>query len=173
MKIFIGCSSKEEIPETFLNLAEELGEFLKKEQIIIGGTKVGMMGRVVRNIPLENVTQIILKDYLEEGVLPTKSMRICDTSFERMEQIWKSADVFLFLPGGTGTLGEMISFLEENRMSWKKKKIYILNHQNYYDDIIKFIEKAKKLRFSNDEILSEFLFVNNIDELKKRWERIK
>lgn len=132
-----------------------------------GGTCVGMMGAVARAFPSLSISQIILKDYLDEGVEKTKQMMICDTSFERMNLIWEQSDAFLFLPGGTGTLGEMIAFLEENRMKEEKKKIIIFNYHHYYDSLLSFIEKAKKEKFSNEEILKGFILVENITELEE------
>ncbi len=165
MNIFVGCSSREEIAKDYLDLATEVGDRLKGVHFIIGGSLHGMMGSVVKHIPKPDITQIILKDYVNEGESYSSSYQICETSFERMEHIWNATDIFLILPGGTGTLGEIITFLEENRMKKEKKKIIVFNYQGFYDDIIAFVEKTKEKKFCNDDILAGLSFANCLDEV--------
>jgi len=168
MKIFVGCSSQDEIPEVYLNLAQNVGKILQNFSVVIGGTCEGMMGRVAKEIPIEQLTQIVLKDYWQEEESSNSShYLLCDTSFERMNQIWNTADCFLILPGGTGTLGELLSFLEENRTKEKKKKILVMNEQNYFGDVLTFIEKAKSLKFSNETVLDGLLVFDHFSELKQ------
>ena len=83
-----------------------------------------------------------------------------------MKQIWDQSDFFLFLPGGTGTLGEIITFLEENRAKKQKKKIIVFNYDHYYDDVFAFIEKAKQNCFINEEILEGIIFITSLKDLE-------
>lgn len=168
MNIFVGCSSRNDIPESFSKLAQDVGKLLKDYQVIIGGTKEGMMGKVASEVSSDHLFQIVLKDYVEKEQENTEYFRICNTSFERLESIWKLSDVILVLPGGTGTLGEMLTFLEENRMKQEKKPILVFNNQHFYDDVITFVEKGKKLGFCNDDILDGLTFVESLDELKNK-----
>lgn len=165
MNIFVGCSSRDEIDAVFLNLATEVGDLLKGSHFIIGGSFRGMMGSVVKNISKADITQIILKDYVEDGAYSSLQYQICNTSFERMERIWDATDVFLILPGGTGTLGEIITFLEENRMKEKKKKIIVVNYNGFYDLLIEFVNHIKKEKFCNDDILNGLVFVSSISDI--------
>ncbi len=164
MKIFIGCSSSDEIDPTYFPSANIIGETLKEHHLIIGGTKVGLIGNVIQNT--ENYTQIIVKDYLED---PKKDdhIIICDTSFERMQTIWNESDLFLFLEGGLGTLAEIISFIEENRTHEKKKKIIILNSNNYYDNIVKFIQEGITKKFISKEILENVIVITDSNHFEK------
>lgn len=167
MKIFVGCSSRDELEEKYYNLAMKVSEKLSNHELVIGGTSVGMMQCVASKFPSEKITQIILKDYLEEGMSFTNEVLIPETSFERMNLIWDRAEAFLFLPGGTGTLGEMISFLEENRMREQKKKLYLFNFNHFYDEFLSFIEKLKKEHFSNDDLLDGLYIIRDMNELEE------
>ncbi len=173
MNIFVGCSSRDHVPAQFSKLAQDVGKLLKDYQVIIGGTKEGMMGKVANEVPSDHLFQIVLKDYVEEEHESTEHFRICNTSFERLELIWESSDVILFLPGGTGTLGEILTFLEENRMKQEKKHILVFNDQHYYNDILTFLEKSKKLGFCNDDILDGLVFVESLEELKNKLVEIE
>lgn len=168
MQIFIGCSSRNEIPKYYLELAKKVGNLLKEEHLIIGGSTNGMMGKVIEDVPSTNITQIILKDYLSKETINSNQTIICETSFERVKNIWERADILVLLPGGIGTLSEIMNFLEENRTKEKKKKIIILNVQNYYNDIIDFIKAAQELQFCDSNILEGLTLVTNLQELKEQ-----
>ncbi len=165
MKVFVGCSSRDNIDSKYFDLAREVGKRLQGCELVIGGTIVGMMGVVANTFSKDAITQIILKDYLEEGSKLNKGY-VCDTSFERMKLIWEECDVILFLPGGTGTLGEIFTFLEENRSKTSRKKIVLLNYDHYYDMLISFIESMKEKEFSSNEILDGLVIIQNEKELE-------
>lgn len=163
LRIFIGCSSRDDIDEKYFSLAGEVFKKLSSHHIIIGGTLVGMMGKVGDSA--KDFSQIILKDYVEDEDLKSLKADVCETSFERLKLIWEQADLFVFLPGGTGTLGEIITFLEENRCKSQKKKIIVLNYQGFYDEIVSFVKKASLLKFCNASILEGLIIVSSVDEL--------
>ena len=87
MNIFIGCSSRNEIAKEYLDLAQKVGKELSHHHLIIGGTMNGMMGSVCKDVEDEHITQIVLKDYVEEEDQEKGNFIICDTSFERMKLI--------------------------------------------------------------------------------------
>ncbi len=173
MHLFVGCSSREEIDSKYLKLASQVGILVSSYQVGIGGTEEGMMGKVAQEIPKDSFYQMVLKDYLDGTEEESDHFIICDTSFERMKKIWEFADVFLFLPGGTGTLAEILLFLEENRMKKKKKPILIFDYEDYYYDFKHFIKKAKENRFSNEDILEGIVFVSGFEELEKRLKEME
>ncbi len=160
MYTFIGCSSKE-VHETYHDLAQRVGRLLQHEPIIIGGTFEGLMGVVAKNHP--NVIQIILEDYLPQESVSNRQI-VCHSSFERLQQIWNHADQFLFLPGGTGSLTELLAFLEENRTN-EPKRIILFNDRGYYDDILAFFEKCQKEKFASSEVFSHLVAVSCYEEL--------
>lgn len=165
MKVFVGCSSRDEIAKEYFTLAEEVGRCLQNHDVIIGGTEEGMMGSVVKN--LDHFKRIVLKDYLNEDTVIHDLDIVCDTSFERLQLIWENTDLFFFLPGGTGTLGEMLSFLEENRTKKQKKKIILFNYHHYYDNVVAFVKQAEELKFCNQDILEGIRFIESIQDFKK------
>lgn len=165
LHIFIGCSSKQEIAKEYHDVAKKVGTLLKDHDIIIGGTEEGMMGDTVSHH--KRFKRIILKDYLKNNDFISPSDIICNTSFERLQKIWEHTDLFLFLPGGIGTLSEIVTFLEENRTKPQKKKIILLNTNDYYQEFIAFIEKTKRLKFNNHDVLKELLIIQTIEELQR------
>ena len=80
MRIFVGCSSKEEIDEKYKVVATRMSHLLCSYDIVIGGTFMGLMKLVSRSISKEQITQVCLKDYLKNEEDLTNFI-VCDTSF--------------------------------------------------------------------------------------------
>ena len=77
----------------------------------------------------------------------------------------------MILPGGTGTLSELFSFLEENRTKKKKKSIYLLNWNGFYNELIVFLQKLQQERFREDDILEEICMVKSVEEFIELLEK--
>lgn len=163
MRIFVGCSSKEEIDEKYKVVATRMSHLLCSYDIVIGGTFMGLMKLVSRSISKEQITQVCLKDYLKNEEDLTNFI-VCDTSFERLQKIWELSDCFLLLPGGTGTLSEFFSFFEENRTKSKKKKIYLLNYDGFYDEILFFLQSLEKEKFCDESFMEDVFVVKTPEE---------
>lgn len=172
MKIFVGCSSKNDLDAMYYEAAKEIAKSLQKHQVILGGSQEGLMGVIDANIPNSQKNRIILDCYIPENYdyFEVKT-RKCESSFERLSQIWNLADFFLFLPGGIGTISEIICFLEENRTDLKKK-IIVFNQNAYYNELISFINQSKNLKFSDESVLSGIEFISDLEEVKKRLESL-
>ncbi len=164
MRYFIGCSSKDEVDQKYHHLAKEVGKILQNEKIVVGGSYSGLMGCVAKENACE-VTQVILDVYVSKDEVLDHGI-ICHSSFERLANIWNLSDVFLFLPGGTGTLAEILSFLEENRTQ-NTKKILILNEDGFYDEVIQFFRKCQEEKFSPKEIFDHLIIFSHVEELKE------
>lgn len=171
IRIFIGCSAKENLDSRYQNLAHQLSASLSNYEVVVGGSFVGLMKLVCEQIPKNQVTQVYLKDYFDEIEDNSNSVFLCDTSFERVKQIWDLSDCFLILPGGTGTLSELFSFLEENRTKKKKKSIYLLNWNGFYNELIVFLQKLQQERFREDDILEEICMVKSVEEFIELLEK--
>ena len=82
IRIFIGCSAKENLDSRYQNLAHQLSASLSNYEVVVGGSFVGLMKLVCEQIPKNQVTQVYLKDYFDEIEDNSNSVFLCDTSFE-------------------------------------------------------------------------------------------
>ena len=116
-----------------------------------------------RNISAHTVS----KYYNDLKLLKKAKKHIHNDSFTRTKSIYDTADIILFLPGGTGTISEFFSMLEENRTTKNPKKIILFNYENYFDKLIRLVEFSFKENFNTKEIYKYFKIVNKIEELHK------
>lgn len=163
MKIFIGCTSNNNVNDTYKNEVDKISKVLSKDyDLIIGGTNDnGIFSVLINNF--KNIELVTLPIY-KEDVIDKIKVSYVDSTFDRTKTIYNMADKILILPGGTGTICEIFSILEESR-TFDKKDIIIFNLDNYYTDIIKMISKSIKNDFNKNSILDYIKVFNNSDDL--------
>ncbi len=74
------------------------------------------------------------------------------------------------LPGGTGTLAEILSFLEEKRTKNDSKDIIIYNQDNYYIELIEIINNYIKNNFNDSNIFNYIKVFNDKNDLLRYME---
>lgn len=174
MKVFIGCSSHEKINNNYIEEAKKLAEYLKnkKESLILGGTN-GLMG-IFTSMFINNnldITIYCVKDYYDniENIYPKK---VYKTVNDRKNAIIDKASIFIFLPGGIGTIDELFSIIEAKRSKQHNKRIIIVNINNYYDNLLKLLDNMYKENLADKSDENNYITMNNIDEVIKYIEGI-
>lgn len=131
-----------------------------KVDLVFGGGKVGIMGVMADEIMRQGGKAF--------GVIPEKLMamevghegitelKIVKTMHERKALMAEMSDAFVALPGGIGTLEEIIEVFTWHQIGYHKKTCALLNTDNYYDSLIQFI---------NDMVDQGFLSANQKDQL--------
>jgi len=119
--------------------------------IVYGGGKVGLMGiladtaralggEVIGVIPSSLVERELAHEQLSE-------LRIVASMHERKATMAELSDAFVALPGGIGTLEEIVEVLTWTRLGFHQKPCALLNVAGYYDQLIAFLDNAVEARF--------------------------
>ena len=175
MKLFIGCSSRPEIDKKYIEDADFISKKLAScgYDLIIGGiSNEGMFGKILNNFNAahRNIKIYTLKLYNEDMSLFNVDCTYVENTFEREARIYNEASKVLILPGGTGSLAELFSMLEDNRTIKCTKEIIIYNQDGYYYDLIKFITKLIREKFNDYSILNYIKIFNEKEDLIKYLE---
>ncbi len=174
MNIMICTSSRDEVPEEFLRLADDISKRVSKLKfnLIFGAASTGMMGKTATNF--KNVSSYTVEKYKEDlKNIPSTKEYILETTFDRTKEMYKDADVILLLPGGTGTVAELFSILEENRSIKKPKSFIIYNYKGYYNSLLDFIDKAINNGFNDNSLRDYFLVLEDTEEIIEVLKDIK
>ena len=113
----IYCSSSQKLDKKYYKIAKETAEIISKHQIkvIYGGGNIGLMGEIAKTlIKLKNNVIGIIPKFLikkEKINLKLTDLKVVTNMDKRKEYLFKLGDAFLILPGGTGTLEEVVEVL--------------------------------------------------------------
>lgn len=157
MKIFIGCSSSDEIDRNYLIESEKYLEkiFAEDNDLVFGACNKGIMGSAYK-AAIKNKRQVIslcTKAYQDDlNMLNSNESLITNSIMERTEKLLNICDAIVFLPGGVGTMCELFSAIDGKRTKEFDKPIIIYNINNYFDDAINMLNKIYKEKFSDESI---------------------
>jgi uncharacterized protein (TIGR00730 family) len=166
-------SSPGERPE-FLAAARHVGELIGRggHRLVYGGGNVGLMGAVadaamlhgakaIGVIPQRLVDKEVAHDELSELIT-------VDSMHERKHTMAELADCFLALPGGVGTLEEIIEVLVWTQLGIHQKPCGLLNVTGYYDRFIAFLDHMRAMGFLKDYHHAQLLVGDDPEQLIDR-----
>ena len=178
MKIFIGASARNNIPEEYIKDGEKIAKYIvqNNDDIIICADERGIVGKIYSEAKKNN-NKIILtlpKIYEKYAInINEKIDRITETINERTQISINESDICLFLPGGIGTMYEILTAIETKRAGEHNKPILILNSNGYYDKLIDMINKAEKEKFLNKEDKEVYCIADNVEHAIKYINNIR
>ena len=152
-KICVFCGSKNGNDENYLKIAFKVGKKLSEKEytVIYGGGKIGLMGALAEGVTSNkgDLFSIIPKYFKDKNVVLKNSNKILFTKdfYERKKMMIKHADIFLVLPGGFGTLDELFEVISLNQLNIIKKKVVLLNTNNFWNSLKVLIKDLKRNGF--------------------------
>jgi uncharacterized protein (TIGR00730 family) len=171
MRICIYCASSAKIDEIYFEATERLAKILvnSKVHVIYGGGGHGLMGKLADTV-LAQGGQIkgIMPQFMNEVEWAHKSVtdiEFTKTMHERKAKFLENIDALIALPGGTGTLEELLEAITLKRLGQFTKPIIILNTNGYYDPLIKMLERCVEEKFLRPIHAEMWTFVNQPEEV--------
>ncbi len=146
-KICVFCSSLEGLHQDYIDVARKTGQLLAQENhhLVYGGSHRGLMGEVSKKFAEESdeITEIIPKMWVDIAV--GKGNTIITEGFgDRLKKMQEHSDAFITLPGGFGSIHEIMDVLVAKQVDLHSKPIVIINTNGLYDPLIEQIKKTCK-----------------------------
>ncbi|KAI5585932.1 hypothetical protein POPTR_006G204800v4 [Populus trichocarpa] len=144
--VFCGSSSgkKASYQEAAVELAKELVE--RRIDLVYGGGSVGLMGLVSQAVHDggRHVLGVIPRSLMPREVTgePVGEVRAVSDMHQRKAEMARQADAFIALPGGYGTLEELLEVITWAQLNIHHKPVGLLNVDGYYNSLLSFIDKA-------------------------------
>lgn len=155
--VCVYSASSTKIDPVYFECAAELGKLLARQHIhlINGAGRMGLMAACA-NAVLENggeVTGIIPKFMVKQGWQHDGLTRLIETSnmHERKELMAELSDGIIALPGGCGTMEELLEIITWKQLGLYLKPIVILNVKNFFDPLIEMLQRAVEENFMRPE----------------------
>lgn len=164
------CGSRPGDDPAFKEAAIALGQEAARRgcRIVYGGGKLGLMGATAgaARDAGGDVFGIIPNFLVElEGILDGVDHKIVETMHERKMLMFEESDAILTLPGGIGTLEELIEVLSWARLSLHRKPIIVLNLNGFWTPLKQLFEHVVEMKFADKELLNDVTFVDTVEEI--------
>lgn len=136
--VAVFCGSRAGNDPAHAAAAEELGDAIGRMgwQLVYGGGDVGLMGVTARAAMAAgaDVTGIIPQRLLERevGKRDLTELRVTATMFERKQLLIEGADAFVALPGGLGTLDEILDAMTLRQLGYHAKPLLLVDLDGYW-----------------------------------------
>lgn len=156
------CASSDRLDPKYPEAATRIGGELARRgwALVYGGGKTGLMGSVARGTKAAGGRVIgVIPEFMKAKELAfdeADELITVLTMRERKMLMETRADAFLALPGGWGTLEEMMEILTLKQVDVLHKPFVIFNQDGYYDELLAFFERIIREGFMRDSIRRQF-----------------
>ncbi|WP_330301293.1 TIGR00730 family Rossman fold protein [Streptomyces sp. NBC_00503] len=169
-RIAVFCGARPGVHPEHLRLAEEFGTALAERglELVYGAGGIGVMGALSSAVMAAggSVTGVIPRDLHEReradrargAVFVVRSMH------ERKALMYRLSSGFAVLPGGIGTLDELMEVATWNQLSFIRKPVVILNHRGFFTPMLAMLDHLVAEGFLTAEERGIFLVADTAHE---------
>jgi uncharacterized protein (TIGR00730 family) len=149
--ICVYCGSSSGTDPAFAKTARDFGRILaeNKVRLVYGGGSIGLMGAIAGSVIEHGGTATgIIPEFLTAKEQPRRLAQeqiITHDMHERKRTMFDRADAFVALPGGLGTLEELVEQMTWAQLGRHKKPILIANINRFWDPLLTLIDHMRRL----------------------------
>ena len=169
--ICVYCASGPGNNPAFMDAARSFGRVLAENgiRLVYGGGSVGLMGALADSaLDHGGAVTGVIPDFLvdREHMLVRVQERIVTRDMhERKRLMFERADAFVALPGGVGTLEELVEQMTWAQLGRHKKPILILNVERFWDPLCTLLDHMEKLEFIRAGMSVKYLVADRVEEI--------
>lgn len=171
--IAVYCSSSDILHKDYFDVAEKTGKVIGDNgyTLIYGGGKTGLMGKVAESTHNNKgkVTGVFPKIFIDKDLAYEKADEfiITEDMYERKKTMAEKADAFIVLPGGFGTLEEVLDVITQKQLEIHKKPIVFINTRGYYNKLIEMFEVTYEENTAKTQHRDLYYVTDNIEDAFK------
>ncbi|KAE9620563.1 hypothetical protein Lal_00019806 [Lupinus albus] len=175
-RICVFCGSSPGNKTTYKDAAIELGKELVSRNIdlVYGGGSIGLMGLVSQAVydGGRHVIGVIPKTLMPREITgeTVGEVKAVSDMHQRKAEMAKHSDAFIALPGGYGTLEELLEVITWAQLGIHDKPVGLLNVDGYYNSLLSFIDKAVEEGFISPKARNIIVSAPSTKELVKKME---
>jgi uncharacterized protein (TIGR00730 family) len=156
-QVCVYCASSTKVADKYFQAADELAQVLAAEKItlIYGGGAVGLMGRIAdRMLALGGEVIGVIPDFMTAVEWEHKGvsrMHVVMDMHQRKRRFFEGTDAIVALPGGCGTLEELMEAITWKRLGLVTAPIIIVNTDGFYDPLLHMLDRCVDENFMRAE----------------------
>lgn len=173
MNITVYLGANEGNDPALKQAVRELGTWIGESgnDLIYGGSKVGLMGVIAESVLRAGgkVTGVEPQFFMEKELQydAVTHLIVTETMAERKTKMIELGDVFVAMPGGTGTLEEISEVMSLLALDRLEAPCILYNLHGYYDSLQQLLDRMIAADLSSEYRQRNIYFVKNLDELQK------
>ena len=172
--VCVYCGSRPGNNPDFTNQANKLGQLIGKNglRLVYGAGAIGLMGEVAK-AARDNGSEVlgIIPNFLMEKEANSRPDLMCDevikteTMLARKELLMEKSDAFLVMPGGIGTLEEIVEVLSLAQLDRIQKPVGFLNVDGFWDPFFQLMKHMDEMGFIHGLELMNYEVADNAEAL--------
>ena len=176
-KICVYCGSGPGTDPAFAEGARAFGAILAKNGVglVFGGGAVGMMGAIAKSVLDHGGTVTgIIPEFLvarEHAMRGADNLIVTRDMHERKRKMFEMADAFVAMPGGIGTLEEVVEQITWVQLGRHRKPILLANIKNFWEPLCALIDHMKHLKFIRDDLNFDLLVADKVEDILPMLQR--
>ncbi len=172
--VCVYCGSRHGDDDTFTRQARALGQGLaeRRMRLVYGAGDVGLMGEVARAAMGAGgkAVGVIPRHILERevGSRDLTALILTDTMHERKKIMFANADAVVAMPGGAGTLDELIEVVTWRQLGLHEKPLILMNVDGFWDPLLGLIDHFVDRGFAGEDLRGFLTVTRDAEETLAR-----
>ena len=172
-KIGVYLSSKDNLPESYVKAAREVGELIGRtgRTLVYGGARKGLMEVLAQNVKLHDGRVYgMVPDIIVERGLESEAVAVtfrCAALSDRKDMMNRESDVLVALPGGIGTLDEVFTVLANTGIGIRRQPLVFYNVDGCWNALLAALDDLFRQGLISGKPDDYYLVAATIEELER------
>jgi uncharacterized protein (TIGR00730 family) len=169
--VCVYCGSSPGTDPAFVETAQKFGNILAENgvRLVYGGGSIGLMGAIAEAVRKHGGEATgIIPEFMTRREQPRRlaqELIVTRDMHERKRTMFERADAFVALPGGIGTLEEVVEQLTWAQLGRHKKPILFANINGYWNPLLALIAHMRELEFMPGALRVNFLVADRVEDI--------
>lgn len=169
--VCVYCGSSPGAEPIFGEAAAQFGKILAENgvRLVFGGGSVGLMGILAHAVLTHDGKATgIIPEFLTQRERPRRlgqELIVTRDMHDRKRTMFERADAFVALPGGIGTLEELVEQLTWAQLGRHRKPILIANINGYWDPLLTLVTHMRERAFVPESLAVNFLVAERVEDI--------
>jgi uncharacterized protein (TIGR00730 family) len=172
--ICVYCGSGPGTNPRFVEAAKALGKSLAENgiRLVYGGGSIGLMGAVATSaLDHGGIVTGIIPDFLttrENALTRVQEMVVTPDMHERKRLMFERSDAFVALPGGIGTLEELVEQLTWKQLGRHTKPVLLANIDGFWEPLLALLAHMRATEFIRPSLSVDILEAERVEDIVPR-----
>ena len=172
--VCVYCGSGPGTNPRFIEAAVALGKALAENgiRLVYGGGSIGLMGALATSV-LDHGGAVtgIIPDFLtarEHALTRVQEMIVTPDMHERKRLMFERSDAFVALPGGIGTLEELVEQLTWQQLGRHTKPVLLANIEGFWEPLLALFTHMRATQFIRPSLTVDIIKVERVEDILPR-----